>query len=166
MTESCPLYERSQREKWRIWTLCNGLQDLVDKWIAHVEKLGLETKLNTPCESLEFTEGKRVLCHTKNGPIEADHVISSLFSSESAKLLPANHSELKQLLDKIPSVSVAVVNLEFAGKVLPVDGFGFLVPSCESMEILGVVFDSCVFDDGRGNTKLTVNESNHSLSSL
>ena len=139
-----------------MWTLRNGLQELVDAWIEHLCKLGLASKTDTHCKQLELTNDNKIQCHTKNEVIEADHVISSLSSSDIASLLPANLVKLKNYLKEIPSVTVAVVNLEFKVKVLPQDGFGFLVPSCESMKILGVVFDSCVFDDGRGTTKLTV----------
>ncbi len=38
-----------------------------------------------------------------------------------------------------------VVNLVYPGQVLPMDGFGYLVPGTEKEDILGVVFDSCVF---------------------
>ena len=134
----------------------NGLQELTDKWAAHVDKKGVNIKLNTPCTFLEVTNNMKIACHTEHGKIEADHVVSSLSSSSLGYLLPSTYGKLKHYLNKIPSVSVAVVNLEFMGKVLPLDGFGFLVPSCESKEILGIVFDSCVYDGGRGNTKLTV----------
>jgi len=151
----CPLFDKSQKERWRSWTLENGLQELTDKWARHVNR-DVEMKLDTPCTRLEVTANRKILCHTKCGVIEADHVISSLSSPSLANLLPNNYETLKKYLNKIPSVSVAVVNFEFEGKVLPVDGFGFLVPSCESKDILGIVFDSCVFEGIRANTKITV----------
>ena len=152
----CPLFDKSQKERWRSWTLQNGLQELTDKWAAHVKKCGVNLKLDTRCTLLETTADKKILCHTENGIIEADHIISSLSSPCLASLLPGDCEKLKTYLNSIPSVSVAVVNLEFKGKVLPMEGFGFLVPSCESKDILGVVFDSCVYDGGRENTKITV----------
>ena len=121
----------------------------------HVNRYA-EMKLETPCSHLEVTANRKILCHTNHGVIEADHVISSLSSPSLAYLLSDNYTTLKKHLNKIPSVSVAVVNFEFEGKVLPVDGFGFLIPSCESKDILGIVFDSCVYEGIRGNTKITV----------
>lgn len=124
----------------------------------HLNNLGLKSRSNTPCKSIEFTNDKKVLCHSNSEIFEADHVISSLSSIDLTKILPKNYTKLKDLLHKIPAVSVAVVNLEFKGNVLSNEGFGYLVPSCELMQVLGVVFDSCVFDNGRGNTKLTVSK--------
>ena len=139
-----------------MWGLKNGLQGLTDKWSSQLSKNGLISKLETPCRRLTFTENNEVLCDTANGIVEADHVISSLSSMDLASLLEMKQQKLKDYLNQIKSVTVAVVNVEFKGKLLPLDGFGFLVPSCESLETLGVIFDSCVFDEERDCTKLTV----------
>ncbi|XP_065056522.1 protoporphyrinogen oxidase-like [Rhopilema esculentum] len=154
--DDCLLYKRSQKEKWSIWTLKDGLQGFVEAWSNYLVEKGLNTRLNTKCHSLIFSENNKVLCQTEDGVVEADHVISSLASKDLAALLPDRNQKLSNLLKKIQNVTVGVVNLEFEGKQLPVDGFGLLVPSCEAMDILGIVFDSCVVEDGRGNTKLTV----------
>ncbi|GCB77331.1 hypothetical protein scyTo_0021091 [Scyliorhinus torazame] len=88
----------------------------------------------------------------------------AFFSSVPAKVLsrvlPPIWEPLCESLRKIASVSVAVVNLEYKGLVLPVWGFGHLIPSHESSEILGVVYDSCSFPQqdqvGPPTTRLTV----------
>ena len=154
--DNCLLYKRSQKEKWSIWTLKDGLQGFVEAWSNYLVEMGLNSRLNTKCNSLMFSENNTVLCQTEDGVVEADHVISSLASKDLAALLPDGNKRLSNLLKRIKNVTVGVVNLEFKGKQLPVDGFGLLVPSCEAMDILGIVFDSCVVEDGRGNTKLTV----------
>jgi protoporphyrinogen oxidase len=38
-----------------------------------------------------------------------------------------------------------VVNLVYDKRVLPMAGFGYLVPDREKEAVLGVVFDSCTF---------------------
>ena len=43
------------------------------------------------------------------------------------------------------TTSMHVVNLVYESDVLPMAGFGYLVPSHAPEHILGVVFDSCVF---------------------
>lgn len=139
-----------------MWGLKNGLQGLTDKLFSHLNKHGLISKLETPCRRVTFAENKKVLCDTANGIIEADHVISSISSTDLANLLEVKQQKLKGYLNQIKSVTMAVVNVEFKGKLLPINGFGLLIPSCESLETLGVIFDSCVFDQGRDCTKLTV----------
>ena len=153
--ESSSLYKRSRKENWRLWAFKNGVQTLVDSWAPHLEKLGLDIQLGTGCKSLSLTSNNTFLCETTNGTIEADHVISSVSASRISALLPSSMDKLKSNLGDIQSVTVGVVNVEFEGKVLPFDGFGFLVPACERLNILGVVFDSVVFDQGRNKTNLT-----------
>jgi oxygen-dependent protoporphyrinogen oxidase len=55
--------------------------------------------------------------------------------------------EVGQILNDVSFVDVGVVNLTYAGDVLPVQGFGYLIPSSEPSDILGVVFDSCALPE-------------------
>ena len=59
------------------------------------------------------------------------------------------------LLAAIPFVDVAVVNIEYRGRVLDHQGFGFLVPSSQPEPILGCIYDTCTFPQGN-RTLLTV----------
>lgn len=72
------------------------------------------------------------------------------------------------MLDRIKSVDVAVVNLAFEGSsVLPVDGFGYLVPATENTGVLGTVFDSCAMplqNSRPDTTRLTVMLGGHKFS--
>uniref|UniRef100_W5MBE3 Protoporphyrinogen oxidase n=1 Tax=Lepisosteus oculatus TaxID=7918 RepID=W5MBE3_LEPOC len=65
-----------------------------------------------------------------------------------------------RILPCIQSVTVAVVNLEYEGSVLPFTGFGHLVPSFENGALLGIVYDSVAFPQhnrrGDPSTRLTV----------
>lgn len=57
------------------------------------------------------------------------------------------------------SADVTLVNIGYSGKVLPVEGFGYLVPGCLQEEVLGTVFDSSVFTEHQRHpdqTRLTV----------
>merc|ERR1712012_462283 len=56
--------------------------------------------------------------------------------------------ELSSLLSLIPFVNVALVNIQYRGKVLDHQGFGFLVPSSQPDPILGCIYDSCTFPQG------------------
>ncbi len=56
---------------------------------------------------------------------------------------------------------MAVVNLLYAGSVLPVEGFGHLVPSTEpDSKVLGALYESSIFPDhnspGRVTTRVTM----------
>ncbi|CAG2122988.1 unnamed protein product, partial [Medioppia subpectinata] len=95
-----------------------------------------------------------------NVEIEAEYIFSSLPANSLAKVLPNEYSDLSDVLNEIKTVNMAVVNLEFDGKLMAADsGFGFLVPSCEDSKILGIIYDSCVtpeFNAGQDITRLTV----------
>uniref|UniRef100_A0A8C2GPR3 Protoporphyrinogen oxidase n=2 Tax=Cyprinus carpio TaxID=7962 RepID=A0A8C2GPR3_CYPCA len=79
---------------------------------------------------------------------------------ELASVLPPAAQPLSEQLRSIASVNVAVVNLEYEGFILPVTGFGHLVPSSEDPGLLGVVYDSVPFPQhnrsGGLTTRLTV----------
>uniref|UniRef100_A0A8C2EHP6 Protoporphyrinogen oxidase n=1 Tax=Cyprinus carpio TaxID=7962 RepID=A0A8C2EHP6_CYPCA len=79
---------------------------------------------------------------------------------ELASVLPPAAQPLSEQLQSIASVNVAVVNLEYEGFILPVTGFGHLVPSSEDPGLLGVVYDSVPFPQhnrsGGLTTRLTV----------
>uniref|UniRef100_H2ZDW7 Amine oxidase domain-containing protein n=1 Tax=Ciona savignyi TaxID=51511 RepID=H2ZDW7_CIOSA len=115
--------------------------------------------------------GKVTLSFSKTGYAKSnqieniDHVIAALPSHAlSAILRRSNHvsrsnmevsdnhelvtSTLGIMLRHIHWVDVAVVNIEYDGRpseILPHVGFGHLVPSSEASNVLGVVYDSCVF---------------------
>ena len=96
----------------------------------------------------------------KNEAFVANHIISAIPATKLAAILPEEHAVLAKHLQKINAVTVAVVNLEFEGSVLGIEGFGYLYPSRESQKVLGVIFDSCTFAQGdrksSKSTRLTV----------
>lgn len=86
-----------------------------------------------------------------------DHVISTLSTDCLAALFPV-HSSLATALGALRYASVTVINLGFQQEVLPLKGFGYLVPSQVGLQVLGCVWDSSVFPQHNlGNqTRLTV----------
>lgn len=95
--------------------------------------------------------------------LEADHIISAIPAPALSKLLPAEAAPLARVLSTITAVSVAVVNLQYRGAHLPVQGFGHLVPSSEDPGVLGIVYDSVAFPEQDGSPpglRVTVREEN------
>ncbi|NXK57147.1 PPOX oxidase, partial [Chauna torquata] len=95
-----------------------------------------------------------------DGTVTADHVVSALPAAALAEALPAEAELLAQELRRIPTVAVAVVNMQYKDVTLPVTGFGHLVPSSEDNSLLGIIYDSVAFPqhDGTGapSVRLTV----------
>lgn len=87
-------------------------------------------------------------------PFYADQVISTLPLHALQLLIPS----FKKM--RMPRyASVVVVNLGYKNDRLPINGFGYLVPSNENSPILGCVWDSSIFPSHNrtpNQTRLTV----------
>ena len=116
---------------------------LPEFWSESLKSRGVQILLNTECKKLSFANEK-VFCDTNAGVLEADAVISSLPAYSLMSLLKEANSTLSSLLGSISFATLAVVNLEYKNEKIPYSGFGFLVPSNQPPNILGMIFDSVV----------------------
>lgn len=155
-----PLAKRAKEERWSTWSLKGGMETLSDKLHEVLTQRGVNVKMTSPCTAVNFNPDGKLTVAWPNQQLTVDHVISGIPSHRLANILPKDCEELASELRNIHSTTVAVVNLEYEGSVLSVDGFGYLVPSSEPMKVLGIIFDSCAFpeNDRRGGktTRLTV----------
>jgi oxygen-dependent protoporphyrinogen oxidase len=146
-----PFLREIQRSS--IFTFKGGMEALPR---ALVNKLDAEMKYNCTAVSLREEQNAVHLTLSTGETVLCDEVVSALPAQAVAGILP---EDLSVLLRQISPVSVALVNLGYHRKVLPRSGFGFLVPSALKRDILGVVFDSCVFPQHNQHpeeTRLTV----------
>ncbi|XP_072420822.1 protoporphyrinogen oxidase isoform X1 [Chiloscyllium punctatum] len=155
-----PLVRRAQTEGWAQWSLKRGMQSLPEAMEQELQRRGVEIHRYTPVNRIQQTPDGAWEVHLDGGTMKADHIFSSVPAKVLSRILPPSWVAVCDSLQQIDSVSVTVVNLEYDGSVLPVTGFGHLVPSQESREILGVVYDSCSFPEqdrvGAPTTRLTV----------
>ncbi|KAL1131539.1 hypothetical protein AAG570_011156 [Ranatra chinensis] len=147
------LANRAASEFWSVWSLEGGLASLTDSLASNLQ--GVELRMNTPVEKLEFKKGRAELTLEGGGLLDCRHVISSLPATRLAKLVAHQHPKMATSLNSISHVTVAVVNLAYRGQVLKENAFGFLVPPSQKLPILGVIFDSCSFPRSDGLTVLT-----------
>ncbi|KAG8507777.1 Protoporphyrinogen oxidase [Galemys pyrenaicus] len=178
------LIRQAQAERWSQWSLRGGLETLPQALETHLTSRGVSVLRGQPVCGLSLQAGGRwkverpqectELCvkysslpkcfnsvSLEGSSLEADHVISALPASVLSKLLPAEAAPLAQALSTITAVSVAVVNLQYRGARLPVQGFGHLVPSSEDPGVLGIVYDSVAFPEQDGSPpglRVTVSE--------
>ncbi|XP_058865404.1 protoporphyrinogen oxidase-like isoform X2 [Acipenser ruthenus] len=156
------LAQKSREEGWAQWSLRQGMQALpeaLEDWLRRTGRVEILQEVEV--QRLERTAGGsawEIKLH--DGSIKADHIISAMPAKALSSVLPPGASPLSEELRRITSVTVAVVNLEYEGLILPVEGFGHLVPSSESRGVLGIVYDSVAFPqhnrkDGQ-STRLTV----------
>ncbi|TRY99126.1 hypothetical protein DNTS_028332, partial [Danionella cerebrum] len=150
--ESSDLAMRAFIESWSQWSLKRGMQSLPE---ALVDSLSAQEQVelhhHAKVKSVNIDGGVWEIKLEDGASLKADHVISCL---------PASAHPLSEQLRSIATVTVAVVNLEYEGPILPVSGFGHLVPSSEDPALLGVVYDSVPFPEhnrrGGVTTRLTV----------
>ncbi|KAI9886371.1 MAG: hypothetical protein M1823_001825 [Watsoniomyces obsoletus] len=144
------------------FTFRGGLRTL-SRTLTDKLRMSERVKINTG------TEIKRISLHGSRermnvvssvGSRSYSHVISTLLGKASAQVLRPTIPSLAT----IPSVSVMVVNLYFDNpRLLPVRGFGYLIPRSIPLpqnpeRALGVVFDSDAVSglDTMSGTKVTV----------
>nr|CAG4640882.1 EOG090X06SP [Eulimnadia texana] len=149
------LVKQARSENWSVWSLNEGLQTLPEALARKVIASGVEVYTESPCTRLEFKSAGGVSVFCNDHEFVASNVVSALPAPTLASLTRAQHPILSDMLESIESVTVGVVNLEWSGRKLDKDAFGFLVPSSQLLPILGIVFDSCSFPQG-DRTILTV----------
>lgn len=155
-----PIATRAKEEHWSTWSIRGGMQTLSDKLYEVLKQKGVKFQLNRPCTSVKSDCHGKLMVASPDDEITVDHVISGLPAHTLANILPKDWGPLVAELGNFKAVTVGVVNLEYDGSVVPVEGFGFLVPSTDSVEVLGIIFDSCAFPEnnrlGGNTTRLTV----------
>jgi oxygen-dependent protoporphyrinogen oxidase len=131
-----------------LFTFAGGVQSLTD---ALARKLQGRIHYGEEAMSLrEDAQGVEVV--TQRGRWRGERLICAAPPQASAVLFP----QAREAFAAIPMLGVTVVNLGYPEDVLPVKGFGYLVPSCAQEEILGTVFDSAVFPLQSQETRLAV----------
>ncbi|KAL7840419.1 hypothetical protein AOLI_G00257420 [Acnodon oligacanthus] len=155
------LLQRAQKERWAQWSLRRGMQALpeaLEETLRGRERVKVHH--NAPVRRLDNTAAGWEIKLEDGSTMKADHVISAVPAAVLAAVLPPAAQPLSEQLRAIPTATVGMVNLEFSGSVLPVTGFGHLVPSSEDRGLLGVVYDSVPFPEhnraGEPTTRLTI----------
>lgn len=155
-----PLIQRSKKEKWSQWSLRRGMQTLSEALEEYIKERGVEVHKDTPLEALERRADGSWQVKLPGGSVSADHIISAVPAAVMSKLLTPIAEPMARTLRAMSAATVAVVNLEYDGEVLPVSGFGHLIPSFEDKAKLGIVYDSLAFPEhnrrGASSTRLTV----------
>eukprot|EP00037_Helgoeca_nana_P010403 m.91545 g.91545 ORF g.91545 m.91545 type:complete len:509 (-) comp20185_c0_seq15:149-1675(-) len=132
----------------RIWSLERGLADLplgVRRWLE--ETGNVEFRLGQQCSRLTHADNGSIGVELDGEEVlNADHVVSAIPARAIGPILRASDPNLASAAASIPTNSIVVANYLFRGRLLDVDGFGYLVPTTEPENgVLGVVFDSCSF---------------------
>lgn len=126
--------ERLKDDVPPLFTLKGGIQSLPEKLAS---LLNGTLRLRTKVTSIE--EVSNGVCI--NGEY-FDHAICALPAPVVREIAPKKYAPF---FDSFSHLTLSTVNAVVDKDLLPNDGFGYLVPSSENENILGVVFDSVVF---------------------
>ncbi len=131
--------EESFLPRSAIFSFQSGTKTLIEKLSQHVA-----IQYQTEIQKLTRHNGIWSV-HTTQGTLEADYVFSALPVLETATLFEPFEPDVSKELFQMKHSGVAIVNVAYKKSVLPVKGFGYLTQSAAQEDVLGVIFDSCIF---------------------
>ncbi len=132
-------------------TLREGLGQLVEALVAHLDQIHLYTGQRVQAIRLQTPDGRRwpgyEVCLADGTILPAHAVILATPAYVSAELLAGLAPGLAETLDGISYVSTATVSLGYrrADVAHPLDGYGFVVPRVENRPLLACTWTSSKF---------------------
>jgi oxygen-dependent protoporphyrinogen oxidase len=150
--EISPFTKKAKAKK--IFSFKKGMQTLTNALALRLdEHISYDIKI----KALEFERATTRVILDGGTTIVADHLFSTIPAHHLSELIA--EPGLKKALINFESSSIATVSLGFKNSVLKERGFGYLIPSNEKEQVLGVVFDSAVFKEhnsSKTETRITV----------
>ncbi len=129
MDSAFPKFTRKKFSQASLCSFANGMGELIQAFYKRYSK---QIRLNSGITGL---------------PDDADITIVSTPAHEAAKIVENANASLSKLLKQMPYAPIAVAGLLYKRehfKKIP-DGFGYLVPSNQGKEVLGVLIESNVY---------------------
>lgn len=127
----------------QLWSFQKGMGQLTEK-LAATYRDAIQTGVSV--QNI-ISQDKGYCLKTMDQEYFADHVIVSVPAFAAADMLDGLNKDLSMHLRKIPYASIVVIGLVYTAnqfKQLP-QGFGYLRPTHEGAEVLGVLFSSNIF---------------------
>ena len=112
------------------------------------EHFGARLRLSTRVRRVRRADtGRWTLTLSEHERVVADHVVLAVPAPAAAAMTAHLDPELAEVLGRMPTAAVVVVALAYRESDLAgaPDGFGFLVPRCEGIRMLGCLRDSTIF---------------------
>jgi protoporphyrinogen/coproporphyrinogen III oxidase len=124
-----------------LFSFKGGSSAFTTKWAS---KMPFPIHYNEEVTSLK-KEGDKWVVKSLNNTWKGDEVVFAMPSYAAAKILKQEAPKSAKLLDAIPYEDLTTIQLGWKGDVLPINAFGYLVPTVENEPVLGVLFDSKMF---------------------
>ncbi|MBD3275837.1 MAG: protoporphyrinogen oxidase [Candidatus Marinimicrobia bacterium] len=135
------------KQSAKMFSYQNGLSTLSDA-LADVFKDSLT--LNTSVTEIAKSEDTWIVSHSAEGDsatIEADAVLFALPAYSAADLIKSIDTQASNTLGQIPYAKAVMIYSGYKKSSVPIDldGFGYLVPEKEKLNILGTIWTSTIF---------------------
>lgn len=153
-TEQVSPFIQKQR-KSPIFSFKNGMETLVSALYGRMKD---SMQLSCAVETLHLKNGVIEVVLKDGRVLKGDRVFLTVSAHHAAKLLKDIDAKTAAQMAQAKHATVAVVSMGWNDSVLKHEGFGYLVPSSQKQELLGVVFDSSAFalqNGSKGKTRLT-----------
>ena len=117
--EDCELVRRARAEKWAIWTLEGGLETLISALKQNLLDKGVDIFMDMETHQVKCQNSKQVTFIGDKFEYNFNQAFMAIPAESAAKLFPTTKEgqNLHKLLSSIPYVDVAVINVEYSGKI-------------------------------------------------
>lgn len=138
------------KQSAKMFSFRNGLQTLTD---ALAKSLGENLITGVTVESVESSSenGWMVKYSSENETetLQSDAVIFTTPAYATANLIKSLDTDTAESLNEIPYAKVTMIFSGYKAQDVPValDGFGYLIPEKEQMNILGTIWSSTIFEN-------------------
>lgn len=115
-----------------------------------IERLALTcgARIKTGCDvTLLKKEEQKFILTTKESTNTYDAVILSISAFEAGNLLAQTNAEIAHLLNSIPYSPISIIGFGYNHLEHDLDGFGLLTTTSANKDILGILWDSSIFND-------------------
>jgi oxygen-dependent protoporphyrinogen oxidase len=147
------------KQSAKMFSFVNGMQSFPKAIAAKLEdKISFDCKVISVEKVDNSSPAKWKIIYDKNGErqeIISDYVLSTIPAYATSKIFGALDSNLIAHLEEVFYPPVMVLYLGFNKKDIgvPLDGFGFLIPSKEKKKFLGAIWSSVIFPNRCDNEK-------------
>jgi oxygen-dependent protoporphyrinogen oxidase len=128
--------------KQAIFSFQTGMKAFTDKLQNRFQS---QISFNSKAEKMHFNQIGIEISTSDGKLFQADHLFSTLPTWALTALFGSHHKDLQKELASIAYESITIAHLGFNSTVLQQQGFGYLIPSSQKENILGVIWDSSVF---------------------
>ena len=144
--------EKIEKNQSALFSIQGGVEKIIK---AIQDHLSSSIHCNQKVLDLQF-QADKVIAKTESNTYTADFIFIALPAKQAAELLGHTNVQGLSYLANMQNVGITSALVGYSEKILPYEGFGYLVSSKQKTDILGAVFDSNPFRKDFDNTQTRI----------